>query len=76
MIRLTRHDSAASNRGGIGAALLLGISLAVALAGPALEAAGAGSEAQARALVPPDITPPQTGRFLPNAQIEILDTGH
>ena len=76
MIRLTRHDTAASNRGGMGAALQLGISLAVALPGPALEAAGAGSEAQPRALGPPAVTPPQTGPFLPNAHIEILDTGH
>jgi hypothetical protein len=53
----------APNRGVIAAALLLGIALAVALPGAGLEAAGAGSEAQPRALVPPDTSPAQTGRF-------------
>ena len=53
----------APNRGVIAAALLLGIALAVALPGAGLGAAGAGSEAQPRALVPPDTSPVQTGRF-------------
>ena len=52
----------APNRG-IAAELLLGTALAVALPGPGLEAAGAGSGAEPRALVPPDTSPAQTGRF-------------
>ena len=54
----------APNRGVIASALLLGIALAVALPGLGLEAAGAGSQAEPRALVPPDTRPAQTGRFL------------
>jgi hypothetical protein len=54
----------APNRGVIAAALLLGIALAVALPGAGLEATGAGSEAESRALVPPDTSPAQTGRFI------------
>jgi hypothetical protein len=54
----------APNRGVIAAALLLGIALAVALPGAGLEAAGAGSEAESRALVPPDTSPAQTGSFI------------
>jgi hypothetical protein len=53
----------APNRGVIAAPLLLGIALAVALPGAGLEAAGAGSEAEPRALVPPETSPAQTGRF-------------
>jgi len=53
----------APNRGVIAASLLLGIALAVALPGAGLEAAGAGSEAEPRTLVPPDTSPAQTGRF-------------
>jgi hypothetical protein len=53
----------APNRGVIAVALLLRIALAVALPGPGLEAAGAGSKAEPRALVPPDTSPAQTGRF-------------
>jgi hypothetical protein len=53
----------APNRAVIAVALLLGIALAVALPRPGLEAAGAGSEAEPRALVPPDTSPAQTGRF-------------
>ena len=52
----------APNRG-IAAELLLGTALAVVLPGPGLEAAGAGSEPEPRALVPPDTSPEQTGRF-------------
>jgi hypothetical protein len=54
----------APNRGVIAAALLFGIALAVALPGAGLGAAGAGSEAEPRALVPPDTSTAQTGRFL------------
>jgi hypothetical protein len=43
--------------------LLLGIALVVALPGADLEAARAGSEAEPRAIVPPDTTPAQTDRF-------------
>lgn len=53
----------ASNRGVVAAALLLGIALVVALPGAGLEAARAGSEAEPRAIVPPDTTPAQTDRF-------------
>jgi hypothetical protein len=53
----------APNRG-VAAELLLGTALAVVLPGPGLEAAGAGSEPEPRALVPPDTSPEQTGRFL------------
>ena len=53
----------APNRGVIAAALLLGTTLLVALPGAGLEAPGAGSEAEPRALVPPDTSPAQTGRF-------------
>ena len=53
----------APNRGIIAAALLLGTALVVALPGAGLEAAGAGSEAEPCALVPPDTSPAQTGRF-------------
>ena len=53
----------APNRGVIAAALLLGIALAVALPGAGLGAAGAGNEAERRALAPPDTSPAQTGGF-------------
>jgi hypothetical protein len=62
-IRLTREDTVASNRGIIAAALLLGTALVAALPGASLEAAGAGSEAEPRAIVPPDTSPAQTDRF-------------
>ena len=62
-IRLTREDTVASNRGIIAAALLLGTALVVALPGAGPEAAGARSEAESRAIVPPDTSPAQTDRF-------------
>ena len=53
----------ASNRGVVAVALLLGTGLVVALPGAGLEAARAGSEAEPRAIAPPDTTPAQTDRF-------------
>jgi len=53
----------ASNRGIIATALLLGTALVVALPGAGLEAAEARSEAEPRAIVPPDTGPAQTDRF-------------
>ena len=53
----------ASNRGVVAVALLLGTGLVVALPGLGLEAARAGSEAEPRAIAPPDTTPAQTDRF-------------
>ena len=52
------------NRGVIAAACLVGIALAVAFPGAGLEAAGAGTEAEPCALVPPATSPAQTGRFI------------
>jgi hypothetical protein len=53
----------ASNRGVVAAALLLGTGLVVALPVVGLEAARAGSEAEARVIAPPDTSPAQTDRF-------------
>ncbi len=53
----------ASNRGVVAAVLLLGTGLIVALPGLGLEAARAGSEAEARVIAPPDTSPAQTDRF-------------
>jgi hypothetical protein len=53
----------APNHGVIAAALLLGIALAVALPGAGLRAPEARSEAEPRALVPPDTSPAQPGPF-------------
>jgi hypothetical protein len=53
----------APNRGIVTAALLLGTALVVALPGMGLEAARAASEAEPRAIVPPDTSPALTDRF-------------
>jgi hypothetical protein len=53
----------ASNRGVGAATLLLGTGLVVALLGTGLEPARAWSEAEPRAIAPPDTTPAQTDRF-------------
>jgi hypothetical protein len=58
-----RRDTVASNRGVVAAVLLIATGLVVGLPGVGLEAAGAGSEAEPRAIAPPDTSPAQTDRF-------------
>jgi hypothetical protein len=58
-----RRDTVASNRGVVAAVLLIATGLVVGLPGVGLEAASPGSEAEPRAIAPPDTTPAQTDRF-------------